>query len=177
MSIIGSTDQADGLQCVLVDHDPTSVATDVPKGSLIVDANGKMYRKMDDGATTNVRDVDQVCYADRGDPAAADFSIGAGLTADGAWNTLDLSSIVPVAAASKLVHLRCRILDNSVETLMMLRKLGNTNEINAKKAVTVVGGDSKYFDAWIMLDGDRKIEYNIEAAMGTAEITVAGWSA
>ncbi len=177
MSIIGFTDLADGRKCLSVDHDPTSVSTDAPKGSLIIDANGKIYRKIDDGDTTNLCDVDQQAYADRGDPASVDFSIGSGLTADGAWNTLDLSSIVPVAAASKLVHLRCRILDNSVETLMMLRKLGNANEINARKAVTAIANDSLYFDAWIMMDVDRKIEYDIESGMNAAEITVGGWSA
>jgi len=57
MAITGSVDLGDGGVCVTVDHDPTSVSTDLPKGSLIVDANGNMYRKVDDGDTTNVNDV------------------------------------------------------------------------------------------------------------------------
>lgn len=48
---------------VEVDHDPTQVATDCPKGSLIIcDCN--WYRKVDDGATTNVEPAGQFgnCY-------------------------------------------------------------------------------------------------------------------
>lgn len=54
MSIKGFTDIGGGRKAISVDHDPTSVATDVPMGSLIIDANGKIYRKVDDGATTKV---------------------------------------------------------------------------------------------------------------------------
>lgn len=233
MGIKGFTDIGGGRKAISVDHDPTSVATDVPKGSLIIDANGEVYRKVDDGATTNVihvaghkcndaatvaptvdDDVDlgygvgsvwcditadkaYVCldptdgaavwteitqgsgggesYVDRGDPSAVDASIGSGLTADGTWRSLSLSSIVPAGAASKLVHLRCRILDNSVESVMQLRKVGNTNAVNATKAATAVTNDSRYFDAWIMLDSARAVEYNIDSGMNNAEVTVAGW--
>jgi hypothetical protein len=232
MAILGSTDFGNGPELLTVDHDPTSVATLADKGSIICDNNGKLYRKMDDGSTTNVvrvgeckcnhdasaaptvnDDVDlgysvgskwydttadkaYVCldatadtavwkeitptgesYADRGDPSAVDFSIGSGLTADSTWRTLDLSSIVPAAAASKLVHLRCRILDNAAESLMQLRKLGNSNAVNAASCVTAISGDSAYFDGWVMLDADRKVQYNIDSGMGEAEVTVAGWMA
>ncbi len=54
MAITGAVDLGDGKYSVTVDHDPRAVATDVPKGSLIVDANGVLYVKLDDGATTNV---------------------------------------------------------------------------------------------------------------------------
>ena len=54
MAVKGFTDLGKGRKTLLVDHDPTSVATDAPKGSLIIDANGCMYRKVDDGATTSV---------------------------------------------------------------------------------------------------------------------------
>lgn len=116
-------------------------------------------------------------YVDRGDPSAVDYSIGSGLTADGTWYTLDLSSIVPAGAASKAVHLRCRILDNGVESLMQIRKLGNTNAINATKTVTAVQNDSHYFDAWVTMDSSRRVEYNIDSGMNNAEVTVAGWMA
>ena len=54
MSILGATDIGKGLLTVTVDHDPTVVSTDVPKGSCIIDANGVHYIKLDNGATTNV---------------------------------------------------------------------------------------------------------------------------
>jgi hypothetical protein len=232
MAILGSTDFGNGPELLTVDHDPTAVATLAKKGSLICDANGKLYRKMDDGSTTNVvpispcmcktdataaptvnDDVDlgygvnsiwvdvsadkaYICtdpadgaavwkeitpvgesYADRGDPSSVDFSIGSGLTADDTWRDLDLSSIVAAGGAGKLVHLRCRILDNAAETPMMLRKKGNSNAINAAKAVTAISGDSLYFDAWVMMDSSRVVQYNIDSGMGEAEVTVAGWMA
>ena len=54
MAITGSVDLGKGKRAVTVDHDPRSVATDVPKGSLIIDANGDVFTKTDDGATTHV---------------------------------------------------------------------------------------------------------------------------
>ncbi|KKN23064.1 hypothetical protein LCGC14_0908690 [marine sediment metagenome] len=54
MAITGSVDLGKGKRAVTVDHDPRSVATDVPKGSLIIDANGDVFTKMDDGVTTHV---------------------------------------------------------------------------------------------------------------------------
>jgi hypothetical protein len=55
MAIIASTDIGDGTLNLIVDHDPTAVATDAPKGSIIIDSNKIWYRKIDDGATTNVK--------------------------------------------------------------------------------------------------------------------------
>lgn len=57
MSILGSTDLGNGLTALTIDHDPTSVATDALKGSLIIDANGTHYIKTDDGSTTNVAKI------------------------------------------------------------------------------------------------------------------------
>ena len=54
MAITGSVDLGKRKRAVTVDHDPRAVATDVPKGSLIIDADGNVYTKMDDGATTRV---------------------------------------------------------------------------------------------------------------------------
>lgn len=62
MSITGSVDLGDGLCAVTVDHDPRSIATDVPAGSLIIYIGvasgdlwiGGKFTKLDDGPTTNV---------------------------------------------------------------------------------------------------------------------------
>ena len=55
MAIIGQTDAVPGFLVVLVDHDPMAVATDVSTGSMIIEqSTGKHFRKIDDGATTNV---------------------------------------------------------------------------------------------------------------------------
>lgn len=57
MSLIGFTDLGRGIKAASVDHDPTAVATDAPSGSLIIDANGALYLKLDAGASTNVRRI------------------------------------------------------------------------------------------------------------------------
>ena len=54
MTVKGFTDIGAGHKALTVDHDPRVVATDCPKGSLLVDSDGCQYRKTDDGATTNV---------------------------------------------------------------------------------------------------------------------------
>lgn len=57
MTITGSTGVGNGVCIVSVDHDPSAVATDAPKGSLIIDANAKWWVKQDNGSTTNVKGV------------------------------------------------------------------------------------------------------------------------
>ncbi len=53
--ITGTTDLGKGRAAHTVDHDPTSVATDAPKGSLIIEeSTGFLYRKTDNGLSTNV---------------------------------------------------------------------------------------------------------------------------
>lgn len=52
--ITGSTDLGNGVVAVTVSHDPTTVATNVPTGSLIITSGGVWYHKNDDGSTTNV---------------------------------------------------------------------------------------------------------------------------
>jgi hypothetical protein len=54
MAITGATDLGNGKVAVTVDHDPTTTATNVPIGTLIIDAGGNYYRKLDNGSTTNV---------------------------------------------------------------------------------------------------------------------------
>lgn len=54
MAITGLTGLANGRQVVTVDHDPSAVATDAPIGSLISDASGGLWLKLDNGETTNV---------------------------------------------------------------------------------------------------------------------------
>lgn len=62
VSIIGENDIGPSVCLFEVDHDPTTVATNAPAGSMIVRKdgsakNGAWYRKLDDGATTNVVEV------------------------------------------------------------------------------------------------------------------------
>jgi len=54
MTVLGATDFGDSLLSISVDHDPKIVATDAPKGSIIIDSNGNLFRKSDSGLSTNV---------------------------------------------------------------------------------------------------------------------------
>lgn len=53
-----------GQRIVSVDHDPAVVATDVPKGSLIVEeSTGCVFCKADDGSTTNVEAITPLLFS------------------------------------------------------------------------------------------------------------------
>lgn len=55
MSVLGTTDIGNGLLAIVVDHDPLTVSTDAPMGSLIIkEGEIEWYRKLDSGDTTNV---------------------------------------------------------------------------------------------------------------------------
>lgn len=54
MAITGATDLGDGKLCLTITHDPTLYATDAPMGSIFIDAGGVIWRKKDDGSTTDV---------------------------------------------------------------------------------------------------------------------------
>lgn len=54
MAITGSVDAGLGRKIVTVDHDPETVATDVPAGSIIINSVGRHFVKLDNGSTTNV---------------------------------------------------------------------------------------------------------------------------
>lgn len=53
MAILGASQLGNGALMVSVDHNPTTTATDCPKGSLIL-YGGAWYYKLDDGSSTNV---------------------------------------------------------------------------------------------------------------------------
>lgn len=59
MAITGATDLGNGVLAVTVDHNPLLSPTDVPAGSVIIDAQGNHYVKKDDGSTTNVAEASQ----------------------------------------------------------------------------------------------------------------------
>jgi hypothetical protein len=109
------------LEIVVVDHDPTSVATDTSSGSLIIRADtGEHFRKLDDGASTNVTDpiglknnltatVDPVA----GNDNTQDYTVGSvwvNVTADTYWVCVDASTgaavwrLASVENASELVN-------------------------------------------------------------------------
>jgi len=58
MAILRTTDLGGGPIWAYVDHDPKATPTDARSGSMIVWTTGnRLYRKMDDGSTTNVQEI------------------------------------------------------------------------------------------------------------------------
>lgn len=80
MAVTGSTDLGGGLKSRTIDHDPTSVATDAPKGAILIDASGVHWLKLDDGLTTNVIELrDPNVHKDSHRAGGADAFVAADL--------------------------------------------------------------------------------------------------
>jgi len=110
---------------------------------------------------------------ERGDPAAVDFDVD-DLTQDETWNDLDLSTIVPEDAVS--VVLEVKIKDDAVNSIVKLRKNGNTNAISVASLKTQVADISVYQNITIPCDTSRVIEYYATNTTWTImDVTVVGW--
>jgi hypothetical protein len=113
-------------------------------------------------------------YVNRGNPAAADFTIGAGLIADGAWRMLDLSAIVNDPTASQVRLLSwCR--DTVVSADFTFRPLGFTNALSGDVLRVQVAGVYVYKQSDIYMPVLQTIEYAIMAGMDVAGVVVQGW--
>jgi len=108
----------------------------------------------------------------RGDAAADDWD-EATLTADGAWHELDLSAKVPVGTS--LVIFRLYAKDDIINSYMLFRKKGETNNVNVSNLRIAVANVHHTKDAFVFCDGDRKIEYFMSNVVWTSiGLTVAG---
>lgn len=112
-------------------------------------------------------------YVDRGDPAAADWGAG-DLTRDDTWRDLDLSSVVTDSDA-EIVHFQVLVLASAANKIFWLRTNGNSNEINVTKVRTQVANQRVDADAFVVPDGDLKIEYRCPSTIGTMSLVVRGW--
>lgn len=112
-------------------------------------------------------------YVDRGDPATLDF-ITADFTKDGAWHDFDLSALIPATAAAVLLDINY---DNAAANRnIMLRKKGNTNNINHFEVHTRVAAQDDHALAIVSPNANRVIEYNVSAAgWNKLELSVRGW--
>ena len=110
-------------------------------------------------------------HATKGDATGLDFQYP-GLTDDGAWHDLDLSSIVPVGAVA--VCIRVGITATTVGKILKFRKNGNSNEHTMNVQATVVATVNQYTEHKVACDSGRVIEYNMNGLTGT-DIWVLGW--
>lgn len=113
-------------------------------------------------------------FVNRGDPAVIDWQIGAGLTADGTWCVLDVSSVVVDDTATRvLLYIYCQ--DGAAGTVMMLRSRGNSNAVNVVRLRTQVANIYTEAEGQIFFTAGRFVEYNIAAVMNVGAIVVRGW--
>jgi len=112
-------------------------------------------------------------WTDRGNVASADF-IKTDLTTDGAWHSLDLSSIIPVGA--KLVMLRTNIIALATIGVMKIRTNGNANAFNIDVSGMETDGFPKWDTLWVVPDASGIIEYwCTNVSYITITVTVGGW--
>lgn len=111
---------------------------------------------------------------DRGDPSAADFTTG-GLTKDGTYYDMDLSSLIPAGAVMAI--LRVVIQSDTANKSVLFREKGNSNVLNTGQIVATVVNVLFAQDLIITLGSGRVIQY--AAASGatwtTLSVTVAGY--
>ncbi|MCK5606987.1 hypothetical protein KAR91_34105 [Candidatus Pacearchaeota archaeon] len=110
-------------------------------------------------------------YVSRGDAAAADYAIG-DLTDNGAWQDLDLSSVVPVGAVA--VHLKVGLQGSTANKKVKLRKNGNSNEQTMSVQETVVANVNQYAEHVVACDSGRVVEYVLNTVT-ICTIWILGW--
>jgi len=112
-------------------------------------------------------------YVDRGDPTAVDFA-KEDLTLDGAWNTLDLSAIIPVTA--KAVLMAGHVKGNSSNWVIDFKKGGQTNDFNHAGMNTLRANVARHRDIIVAVGAARTIEYCADnEAWDTLGLLVRGW--
>jgi len=115
----------------------------------------------------------RICFVDRGDHTAHDFTT-AFFTTDGAWYDIDLSSIVPEGA--KAVTFSLRIKTSGVGLAAEFRTKGNIKSFNMAGINPQVGGITHIADLIVPLKADRIIEYSMFGfGLQTCHFNVKGW--
>jgi len=110
----------------------------------------------------------------RGDISSYDWT-QATLTLDGAWHTLDCSSIVP--AGAKTITFRVNVSDNSTEIAFGIRPYGRENTIVADWIITQVANIEVRKNMRVPCDELRKVQYwGTNTTWTQVDVAVIGWS-
>ena len=115
-------------------------------------------------------------YVKRDDVSADDFLIG-DLTVDGQFHKLDLSGIVPEAAADNLVHFKVVLANTLVTAFIVFQENGYVNGINFEAVRIQAANIPIYGHIRVEMDANRKIQYKIQN-VGTysyIKIVIRGW--
>ena len=109
---------------------------------------------------------------DIGNLTTSHFDAG-DLTRDGAWHTLDLSSIVP--AGVELVRVKLTVTMVSTTDYFMLKNADFANDFNRIVANGNVVGDSSHARGLISCNSNREIKYKIKTGVTVAFLFIVGW--
>lgn len=139
------------------------------------DVSGAELEELTDGSETTLHSHSYVDFVDRGNLTAVDFDLG-DLTADGKWQNLFLSAIVP--AGTKAVKLRVSVncTDYTTNNYIKFRKNGNTDTTyNVQVWKAFVNNLAITTEVIVFCDANRIIEYAIINTLTQCDITVCGW--
>jgi hypothetical protein len=112
-------------------------------------------------------------FVDRGNVAGFDFVIG-NFTANGAWQTKDLSAIVTDTDATRVLIV-AEIRDGAAGQAILLSDYGDTYHYNRAGAHTQVANVYSDLNCEVGLDAQRRIAYLISSGMDICSMTVRGW--
>jgi hypothetical protein len=157
--------------------DPTLDYSDISGNDAATDVTGAQLEELTDGSETTLHSHaagSGGTFVGRGDPTTKDFAIG-DLGAQGSFNDLDLSSIVPEGAKAVLLYVEFN--NSTTGKTVQLRKNGQTNGINVWYKETLFAGGSMFDEAVVELDSNRYIEtfYGGGGVWNTFYISVRGW--
>jgi hypothetical protein len=153
-----------------LNHDYTHItgndgATDVTAAEL---------EELTDGSeTTKHSHADS--FVDRGDPAAVDWHAGTIGLINSTWQTLDLSGVVPAAAAGNLVLFQINYQPVGVGHLFQMREKGNSNDKNVFAVQGIVANGGHSLGALVLCDSNREIEYYCTTGATQILVTIRGW--
>ena len=117
--------------------------------------------------------INTIGFVDRGNLAANDFD-QTGLTTNGVWQDLDLSSIIPVG--TKSVYLRVLILDDVANSYLFLKNKDYADDVNSVGLYTPAANIGVIGTYQITVDSNRKIQYlGANLTFTSINITVVGW--
>lgn len=112
-------------------------------------------------------------YVDRGNKNGDDWNQASGLTISASWNVLDMSAVVPAAAAGKLVLLRLKFQSGGIGHPLWIKSNDHANDGNSYENASLIATTNQYDQVLVPCDVDRKIKYWIQTA--TTSLTVRGW--
>lgn len=96
-----------------------------------------------------------------------------GLTKDGTWRSLDISTWIP--AAADMLHIRVICESSATEKWLQLRNSSSSKNWAVANICSQVAGGKISADLFITHDGTRTLEYNVDSTYTSLQIFFAGY--